>query len=70
MDIENNAKLKIMIIGGLIGALAGVGAAFMLIKRAEAEQSQPRLTPGEGVQLGLGVLGLLRLISGMSGEKK
>jgi hypothetical protein len=52
MDIENNAKLKIM------------------IKRAEAEQSQPRLTPGEGVQLGLGVLGLLRLISGMSGEKK
>jgi hypothetical protein len=62
-------KTKTFIIGGLIGVLGGVGAAYLLIKRAEAEQRQPRLTPGEGVKIGLGLLGLMRLISDMGGEK-
>jgi hypothetical protein len=70
METDKNWKTKLFIIGGVIGALAGVGAAFILIKRAEEEQAQPRLTAGEGVQLGLGLLGLLRLVSGMGGEKK
>ncbi|HEX9013873.1 MAG TPA: hypothetical protein VF813_10165 [Anaerolineaceae bacterium] len=50
-------------IGGIIGALVGVGAAYILVKQAEAAGENPQLSPGEGVKLGLGVLGLLRLIS-------
>ncbi len=63
--MENNRSLVVrtMLIGGILGALIGVGAAYILVKRAEEVGDDPRLTPGEGVQLGLGVLGLLRLIS-------
>jgi hypothetical protein len=70
MNPKQNWKMKIFIIGGIIGALAGVGAAFLLVKRAEEEQTPPRLTAGEGVQLGLGLLGLMRLIASVGGEKE
>jgi len=62
-------KTKILILGALIGAAAGVGAAYMLLQRAAQEERSPRLTAGEGVQLGLGVLGLLKLVSGMGSQK-
>ncbi len=63
-DNNRNLVVRTMVIGGILGALIGVGAAYILVKRAEEIGDNPRLTPGEGVQLGLGVLGLLRLISG------
>ena len=63
MDEQPN-MVRTMVIGGIIGALIGVGAAYILIKRAEEIGDHPRLSPGEGVQLGIGVLGLLRMISG------
>ena len=62
--MENSAKQKTIILGIVIGALTGAASAFVLIKRAESEDKNPELTPREGIQLGLGVLGLLRLIAG------
>ncbi len=62
--MDKNLTVKTLIIGSVIGALVGAGAAFMLLKRAEQEQTTPKLTASEGVQMGLGVLGLLRLIAG------
>lgn len=58
-----NWNTRVMIIGAITGALTGLLAAYILIKRAEVSEGAPKLSPGEGVQLGLGVLGLLRLIS-------
>jgi hypothetical protein len=58
-----NWKTKVMVVGTAIGALAGLGAAFVLIQRAEQQNIHPKLTAGEGVKVGLGVLGLLRMIS-------
>lgn len=63
MDDNKQWKMKTLVIGGIVGALIGLGAAYVLIQRAEDEEAKPKLTAGEGVQLGLGVLGLLRLIS-------
>lgn len=57
-----------MIMGAVIGAVAGTISAFLLIKRAETENSTPKLSPGEGIQVGLGVLGLMRMISGFGSE--
>jgi len=68
MNDNGNWKPKVMIIGGLIGALTGLGAAYILIQRAEKQNIQPSLSPGEGVKLGLGVLGLLRLIADIGNE--
>ena len=67
--MDENWKLKAMIIGGILGAITGVGAAYILVQRAETENAQPRLSAGEGVSLGLGILGLLRLIANMGKEK-
>lgn len=62
--MENKDKRKIMFIGTFIGALAGAVSAYLLINRAEQEDEKPQLTPGEGIQVGLGLLGLMRLIAG------
>ena len=66
--MDNETKTKTLIMGTIIGALAGAASAYLLIKRAESENTQPKLSPGEGVQLGLGVLGLMRLIAGFGKE--
>ncbi len=63
MNNNSNWKVKTLLIGGAIGALVGLGVAFMLVKRAETEGERPELSAGEGVRLGLGVLGLMRMLS-------
>lgn len=63
MENNRNWMVKTLVVGGVFGALIGLGAAYILVKRAEEEGENPQLSTGEGVQLGLGVLGLLRLIS-------
>ncbi len=59
---DNSWKLKTLLIGGAIGALVGVGAAFLLTKRAEQQGKQLAITPGKGVQLGVMLAGLMRSI--------
>ncbi len=63
--MDNSWKTKTMIFGTVIGAVAGALAAFLLVQRAEKENTVPKLTTGEGIQVGLGVLGLLRMIAGL-----
>ncbi len=65
---DKSWKTKTIVLGVIIGALAGAASGFMLVKRAEAEEKQPKLTAGEGVQLGLSVLGVMRLIAGFGSE--
>jgi hypothetical protein len=67
--MQDNWKLKVFLIGGILGALTGVGAAYLLIQRAEQENTQPRLSAGEGVSLGLGILGLMRQLASMGQGK-
>ena len=59
---DNSWKFKTLFIGGAIGALVGVGAAFLLTKRAEQRGTQLAITPGKGVQLGVMLAGLMRSI--------
>ena len=59
---DNSWRLSPLLIGGVIGALVGVGAAFLLTKRAEQKGQSLTMTPAKGVQLGVMVAGLLRSI--------
>ncbi|MCJ7624957.1 MAG: hypothetical protein MUO76_15760 [Anaerolineaceae bacterium] len=61
--MENDWKTKTLLIGGITGLVTGLFAAYILIQQSEKQEKIPKLNPGEGVKLGLGVLTLLRLIS-------
>jgi len=61
-------KTKVLIVGGVLGTLVGVASAYLLIQNQKEEQSL-QVTPGEGVKLGVLVLGLLRSIATL-GEGK
>jgi hypothetical protein len=58
-----------IIIGALIGAVVGVLAAVVMVQRAEEAHQTPKLTAGDGVKVGLGVLGVLKLISDIGTKK-
>ena len=57
-------KIKTIVIGTVIGALVGAASSFILLKRAENENVDPKISAGEGLQLGLGLMGLMRLLAG------
>jgi gas vesicle protein len=63
-------KTKTLIIGGLIGALLGVGAALLLLQRAEKENRALQFNTTEGIKLGLLALGTLRQVTQLGGEKE
>ncbi len=58
-----NWKTRTILIGAVVGTVAGLIAAYILVQRANEAQQTPRLNAGDGVKVGLGVLGVLKLIS-------
>lgn len=63
MNEDGNWKTRTLIIGSLIGALTGLGMAILLVRRAEQQGEKPKLGTGEGVKIGMALLGLLRQIA-------
>lgn len=63
------SNTKFIVFGALLGAVAGGIAAAIFMQRAEEAQHQPQLTAGDGVKIGLGVLGVLKLIADMGSRK-
>jgi hypothetical protein len=59
---DNSWKIRTLVIGGVVGALVGIGAAFLLTRNAEQKGTQLAITPGKGVRLGVLLAGLLRSI--------
>jgi hypothetical protein len=55
-------KFQTLVIGGALGLLTGLGAAYLLTRRAEQKGTQLAITPTKGVQLGVLLAGLLRSI--------
>lgn len=69
MDEMNSWKTRALIIGAVIGAITGLGAAYIMIRRAEEAQAKPQLTTGDGVKIGMGLAGVLKLISDIGSGK-
>lgn len=63
--MEDNAQWKKLtyIIGGAIGLATGVTAAFLFIRARENSESDLKLTSGQGVKLGMGIVTFLRQIT-------
>jgi hypothetical protein len=58
----DNWKPKVMIAATAIGALIGLGTAFLLINRVE-EDEKLEVSPAQGVKLGLAGLTFLRTVT-------
>lgn len=58
-----NWRNRTFVIGAAAGLLLGLASAYIVIQRAERLDTLPELTAGDGVKIGLGVLGVLRLIA-------
>ena len=66
----SNWKTKLMLFGGIAGALVGVGAAYLYVRSVDVDQGGQALAPRPvkptaAVSVGLSVLGLLRQIASL-----
>jgi len=58
-----NYETKVLAVGALIGALVGLGGAFLLIKNNERKGTELSVSAGEGVKLSLIIMALLRQVA-------
>jgi hypothetical protein len=57
---------RVLLFGALIGAATGLVAAMMLQRRAEQTGTEISLSAGEGIQLGVMIMGLLRTVAALA----
>ena len=66
-----NVRTRVLIVGGVLGALLGVGAAYLYVRSVplvvdeEGRERLPAVQPARALALGLGVLTLLKQITGL-----
>ncbi len=61
--MKNNWQSKIIVIGAVVGAVVGVVAAVIMVQNAEKTGTRPSLTAGDGVKVGLGLMGVLKMLA-------
>jgi len=63
MSRNPNWKSLTFLIGGSIGLLTGLAAAYLVVKKQEEGGEKLRLTSGDGAKIGMGIATLLKTIS-------
>lgn len=63
-------KSTVLAISAFVGAVLGLAAGMVLLKRVEDQEDRPTLTAGEGVSLGLLLLGVFRQLSRLGEDNK
>jgi hypothetical protein len=65
-----NLRSKVLVFGGVVGALLGVGAAYLYLRETgieiEGEEAElPEIHPGDAIRVTLGILTAVRGIVGL-----
>jgi hypothetical protein len=66
-----NLRTRVMIIGGVLGALLGVGAAYLFLQSTpikvdeKGQERLPAIQPTKALTAGLGVLTVLKQVTGL-----
>lgn len=63
MNQSKSSNSKILFIGGLLGLMSGLLAAYLLVQKSQEREKDLSISAGDGVKVGLGILGVLKLIS-------
>jgi DMSO reductase anchor subunit len=63
-------RSKVLFFGAFIGAVTGLIAAMLLNRRALKDEQGTAITTGEGLKLGVMVVGLLRAIASLGEDEK
>ncbi len=63
-------KGRTILFGVLIGAVTGLVAAMLLNRRAVGDERGTAITTGEGLKLGVMLVGLLRAIASLGDDEK
>ena len=63
MNQLKSSNTKILVIGGVLGLLSGVLAAYLLVQKSQEREEDLSISAGDGVKVGLGLLGVFKLIS-------
>ncbi len=66
---KSNWQTKALIVGGVLGALTGLGAAYLYIQSMEKSEQRASFKAGDGVKIGLLVLGLMRSVAQLGDGK-
>ncbi len=61
-----NWRNQSLVIGAVAGLLIGLAGAYIVVQRSEQRNVKPNVTAGDGVKIGLGVLGVLRLVADLA----
>lgn len=65
----NSYRSKTLVFGALIGAAIGLAGAFLLTRKAEETGTAITVSTGDGMRLGVMVIGLLRAIAALGDDK-
>lgn len=63
-----NWKNQTLVIGAIAGLVLGLASAYIIIQRSQQLNTTPEISAGDGVKIGLGVLGVMRLIADIAEE--
>jgi hypothetical protein len=66
LNVNETWKTKLLVIGGVLGALVGLGTAYLLVREAEEKGSgPPEISTADAVKATVGVIGLMRGIASL-----
>ena len=70
IDNNKNWKTKVLVIGAGLGALVGLGTAYLLARTAEeASDGPPKIKTGDALKAGVNVIGVMRGIAALANVK-
>lgn len=62
-------KTKTLIIGTVAGAVLGLAGALLLTRQAEESGTEINVSTGDGIRLGVMIIGLLRAVAALGDGK-
>ncbi len=63
----DHSKSKVLVVGAIIGTFTGLSVAYLLTKNSEKDGEELTISTGQGLKLGLLILGMLRQILQLDG---